>query len=206
LPLSTAIPVTDDRGAAAIRQAARNILAQPQFRQPPESVIERFQHWLDQQVDRALNDALSGHLGVIGAMVLVVVVALLVWVIVRAVKGTSRDPSAAGFVVTTSLRAAADWLAEAATCEANGDWRGALRCRYRALIAELARRGLVDEVPGRTSGEYRREVARSLPLVADAFGDATDLFEVVAYGDAPAGPDASARARGLSDRVLAGTR
>ena len=198
--------MTDDRGAAAVRQAAHSILSQPQFHQPPESPIDRFRHWLGQQVSRALNDALGGHLGVIGGLVLIVVVAALVWLVVRTLRGTHRDPSAPGFVVTTSRRSAADWLADAAGCEAAGDWRGALRYRYRALIAELARRGLVDEVPGRTSGEYRQEVARSLPKVADAFGDATDLFELVVYGDSPAGPDASARARSLSDRVLAGTR
>jgi len=198
--------VTDDRGAAAIRQAARSILSQAQFRQPPESPIDRLRHWLGQQVSRALTDTLSGHLGVIGGIVLVAVVAALAWAVARALRETRRDPSVPGFVVATSRRAAADWLADATRCEAAGNWREALRYRYRALIAELSRRGLVDEVPGRTSGEYRREVARSLPRVADAFGDATDLFELVVYGDAPAGPDASARARSLSDRVLAGTR
>jgi len=200
------VSVTDDRGAAAIRQAAHDILSQAQFRQPAENPIDRFRHWLGRQVGRALSAALTGHLGVIGGAVLLIVVALLVWLVVRTVRGTHGDPSVSGFVVTTSRRAAADWLADAARCEAAGDWRGALRCRYRALIAELSRRGLVDEVPGRTSGEYRQEVARSLPKVADAFGDATDLFELVVYGDSPAGPDASARARSLSDRVLAGTR
>jgi Domain of unknown function (DUF4129) len=198
--------VTGDRGAAAIRQAARSILSQSQFRQPPESPIDRFRHWLGQQVARALNDALSGHLGLLGGLVLLVIVAAVIWVVVRTVRATRRDPSVPGFVVMTSRRPAADWLADAARSEAAGDWRGALRYRYRALIAELSRRGLVDEVPGRTSGEYRHEVAQSLPRVADAFGDATDLFELVVYGDAPAGPDASARARSLSDRVLAGTR
>ncbi len=102
--------------------------------------------------------------------------------------------------------APADWLAEAAACEARGDWQAALRARYRALVAELARRGLVDEIPGRTTGEYRAEVAANLPLAAPEFSNATDLFELAVYGHAPTGPEDASRVRQLSDRVLEDAR
>jgi hypothetical protein len=81
-----------------------------------------------------------------------------------------------------------------------------LRCRYRALVADLATRGLVDEIPGRTTGEYRRELASSLPSALDEFSGATDLFERAWYGEVPMGPDEHARFRSHADRVLAGAR
>ena len=59
-------------------------------------------------------------------------------------------------------RTAAQWRAEAAAHDAAGRWREALRCRYRALVAELAGRGLVEEIPGRTSGEYRIQCGQQL--------------------------------------------
>src|SRR4029450_4451834 len=60
--------------------------------------------------------------------------------------------------------------------------RAALRSRYRALAPDLASRGLVEEVPGRTAGEYRRQVGRALPEAATDFAGATELFEVAWYG------------------------
>jgi hypothetical protein len=97
-----------------------------------------------------------------------------------------------------------DWQAEALAHESAGEWREALRCRYRAMVAALAARGLIDEVPGRTSGEYRAVVTRSVPGAAPDFSGATELFERAWYGGKPTGPEDSARFRELSERVLVG--
>src|SRR5207244_8332949 len=102
-----------------------------------------------------------------------------------------------------AARPPGDWEAGAAGHEAAGRWRDAVRCRYRALVADLARRGVVDEVPGRTSGEYRAEVTASLPAAAADFTGATDLFERAWYGAADAGPDDDERFKRLAERVLA---
>ena len=147
------------RDPTSLRQAAQRILSQPQFRQPPESIEERVRHWVGRQIARLLNDALSGHVGVLGAIVLAVLLGLVVWAVVRVSRRVSRDPSLRGVVLGGPQRPPADWLREAASYEAQGDWRNALLARYRALVAELGRRGVVDEIAGRTSGEYRREVA-----------------------------------------------
>ena len=194
------------RDSGSIRQAARDILARPEFRRPGESAIDRARHWLGHQVSRALDAALSGHLTLIGAVVLLGVVALLVWLVRYAVRTVHGDPKPRLALVGAHTRPAADWLAEAGACERRGDWRGSVRARYRALVAELARRGLVDEVAGRTTGEYRAEVARSLPTAVAEFNGATDLFERDVYGNLAAGPSDSARIRELADRVLAGSR
>jgi hypothetical protein len=99
-------------------------------------------------------------------------------------------------------RSAAEWRAEADAQERAGAWREAVRSRYRALVADLASRGVVEEVPGRTAGEYRREVGRALPGAAGDFAGATELFEVAWYGHADTGAQQAAHLRDLTDRVL----
>jgi len=190
----------------SVRRAAHDILAQPQFRTPAPSLLDRARHWLGQQFTRALDDVLGGHLSVVGAIVLVVVAAALAALVVWAVRGRRGGVVRFGPPVSDVRRPPADWLAEAAACEASGDWRAALRARYRALVAELARRGLVDEVPGRTTGEYRAEVRDALPGSAATFSGATDLFERAVYGHADVGPDDAAELQALADAVLVGVR
>ena len=198
-------PASPARDPDSVRRAAHDILAQPQFRSIPPSLIDRARHWLGQEGSKLLDETLSGHLSVIGAGVLVLIVALLVWLVVRGVRNLRADPAARGPAVASTRRPPADWLAEAAACESRGDWRGALRARYRALVAELSRRGLVDEIPGRTTGEYRAEVAANLPGAAAEFGTATDLFEAAVYGHRAAGPAETGEIRDLSARVLEAT-
>ena len=96
------------------------------------------------------------------------------------------------------------WDAEADRLEGEGRWREALRCRYRSLIARLAGAGVVDEIPGRTAGEYRTLVGGARPQVGEPFAGATDLFERAWYGDEATGPDESSDFRSLADRVRQG--
>ena len=63
---------------------------------------------------------------------------------------------------------------------------------------------MVDEVPGRTSGEYRAEVAGSVPVAATDFSGATELFELAWYGNRPTGADEAGRFRALAEGVLTG--
>jgi Domain of unknown function (DUF4129) len=197
-------------GPDAVHQAVRRILARPEFQPTPESPVTTLRRWVLRQLGRLLDDLLGGgRFGVIGALLALAVLGGLVVIIVSAVRGTAANPVRAGFNVSGPRRPAAHWLADAAACEALGDWRGALRCRYRALIAELAQRGLIEEVPGRTTGEYRVAVGEALPASADLFAGATELFEVAWYGDNPDHPtDAAvaARFRHLADGVRAGAR
>jgi hypothetical protein len=86
----------------------------------------------------------------------------------------------------------ANWHREAGRLAAEGRYREALRCRYRALVGELAQRGLVDEVPGRTSGDYERLVSSLLPGIAARFSVLTRQFERCWYGRERAGSSAQA--------------
>lgn len=75
-----------------------------------------------------------------------------------------------------------DWRAEADEHRRAGRFRDALRCRYRALVGDLARRGVIDEIPGRTTGEHRLQMREVRPGVAARFDEAAELFDGAWYG------------------------
>jgi len=129
---------------------------------------------------------------------------LVLW---RVVRGLQRDVGAGpGVTVDGRRRPPAEWRSEAAGHEAAGRWREALRCSWRAVVADLAARGLLEEVPGRTTGEYRTGVARSVPEGAEAFRRATCLFEDAWYASVEVGPKEAEEVRILGDQVLAEAR
>ncbi len=75
------------------------------------------------------------------------------------------------------------WRRSAAEHRSAGRYRDAVRCEYRALVGDLARAGLVDEIPGRTSGEERVQIAELAPPVAGDFERAADLFDEAWFND-----------------------
>jgi hypothetical protein len=196
-----------------VHQAARDILGRSEFRPPRRSLPAAAWHWISTQIGKLLGHlfGLGGGGAVTGAVVGVALLALvgfMVWLAVR--HWTRLGPRATDhpFTVATGWRArsAAEWRAEASAHETAGRWREALRARYRALVADLAGRGVVEEIPGRTAGEYRRMVDRAAPAVAAPFDEATGLFEETWYGNRRSGPDDQARFDQLADRVLAEAR
>lgn len=192
--------------AEEIRAAAEEILQRPEFREPPKSLYQRLQEllaeWLGQVFGALVGDGppallawavLVGALGVAGYLVF---------------RGLQLDRRRRGRrdreeAVVERRRPASDWEAEAAAHEVRGEWRAALRCRYRALIARLAGQGVVDEVAGRTAGEYRAVVDQAAPAVGREFTGATALFERAWYGNVPTGQEEAGAFRDLADRVLA---
>jgi hypothetical protein len=61
--------------------------------------------------------------------------------------------------------------------------------------------GALVDVPGRTTGEYERELAAARPAAADAFRVLTALFEDVWYGGQPATAEQQQRFRALAAHV-----
>jgi hypothetical protein len=145
---------------------------------------------------------------------LAAVVVLLV-TILRAVARRPRRPRTSGddvddpvdeielgVVAVDHSREPIDWRAEADGHRRAGRHRDALRCRYRALVGDLARLGLVDEIPGRTTGEERRQLRSVLPSAAAAFDTAADLFDGAWYGHALVEAADDDRFRALEAEVL----
>lgn len=193
--------------APEIREAAREILQSPEFRELPRSLYQRLQEtladWLGDLLGRLVG---GGTPGLVAWVVLVVALGAAAYLVVRALRldrrrrGAPPDEDS----MVQRRRPAVEWEAEAAACEAHGDWRGALRCRYRALIARLAGRGVVEEVPGRTAGEYLTVVHQAAPGAAPDFTGATTLFERAWYGNAATGPEENTTFRQLAESVLSG--
>ena len=188
-----------------MRHAADRILARPEFDEDQRSLLERARDWIFDRLDDLLGELTgSGGGQLLGWVVVVLLTIAAVAFAVRFTRGARRDPGVAEGRPVVPRRTAADWRAEAESHEAAGRWRPALRCRYRALVADLAARGLVEEVPGRTTGEYRRQVDVAVPDVAPAFDGATTLFEGAWYGGRETGAGDAARFRELEARVLEG--
>lgn len=133
-------------------------------------------------------------------ILLVALAVLAGWVLVRAIGAHRRrervdevDDDLVDLVADDAddldplARPADEWRAAAGQAEAAGDWRAGIRLRYRALLAELIAAGVIDDLPGRTAGEYRRAVTAAVPTVGVATASATDLFERPWYGLRPTG-------------------
>jgi hypothetical protein len=185
----------------------RQILARAEFRKPPRSIFEVVYDAAARQIAKILRTLFGGGgSAVIAWGIVFIAVGVIVAVLYRARLSLRSDPRLRVGELDERRRPAREWRAEAEAHEANGEWRLALRCRYRALVADLSSRGLVDEIPGRTTGEYRREVSSSLPLAAEDFSGATLLFEEAWYGEEPTGRDEHERFRTHAERVMAGAR
>jgi hypothetical protein len=194
------VPTTDPE---RVREAVREVLSRPEFRPPERPLLVRLVDWLLEGIGRLLAVlGGSGAGGLIGLALLALILVGVGLLAARFSRGLTSSPEVAAALRGLPRRSAAEWRAEAETHERDGAWRQAVRCRYRALVAELATRGLLDEVPGRTAGEYRGEVGRSLPDAAADFAGATELFELAWYGRRATGSQEAARLRDLSGRVL----
>lgn len=196
--------------AEEVRRAADEILSRPEFQEPARSLYRQALDWLGRLLDDVLGSLLAGGAGSLLAWVFIlVVVGLLGYLLVRAVQRGARvrgdAASDADVILRDDRRPAEDWAADAERLEEEGRWREALRCRYRALVASLAGARVVEEVPGRTAGEYRVLVGRARPAVADPFAEATDLFEHAWYGNLGTGAAESAEFRTLAARVESGS-
>jgi hypothetical protein len=195
------------RSPDEVHRTVREVLRRQEFRQESPTVVERARRWVRDQLSRLLASLFRGDRGTVLAWI--VLSGLLTVVIVlsaRFARSVTPDPGRPMTVAVAPRRSAREWRAEADAHERAGEWKLALRARYRSLVADLASSGLVDEIPGRTAGEYRTDVTEAVPAVASEFAGATELFERAWYGNRPTGADDAARFRDLEQRVLSGTR
>jgi hypothetical protein len=162
----------------------------------------------------------TGWLDALAWLVLAVLIGVLIWLAVRAVqqfvgpsrpkkakskrKATAQEPiDDLGEVVAVDWsRSPQQWRAEADEHRQAGRWRDSMRCRYRALVGDLARRGLIDEIPGRTSGEERTQLTAVVSAAHEPFSAAADLFDDAWFGNRAVGPSDDDELRRYEAEVL----
>lgn len=196
--------VAPESSAERVHEAIERILARPEFTPAPRSAGERGRDLLAERLGAVLDALFAGGGSAVGWAIVALLVAATVALAVRFSRGVRSDPALAATPASSGRRPAVDWRADADAHEAAGRWRAALRCRWRALVAELAGRGLVVDAPGRSAGDYRRQVAAAAPAAAADFDAATALFEDAWYGDRPVDAVHAKRLQVLSARVLSG--
>lgn len=179
------------------------VLSRPEFEDAKPRWWEAVLDAIGDFFGRIFDAVSAGDRGsIIGTVVLVAVVVAAGALLVRFARTVRRDAAVAVALDVQIGRSPRGWLAEAADHEQATRWREAVRCRYRALLAQLAEAGLVDEVRGRTSGEYRAAVAGDVPAAAAAFDDATRVFDLAWYGHDPVSGDDVAALQEAARRVL----
>ncbi len=199
-------PPADDAG-----DQARRILDDEEYRGPGtgRSLGERIRDWIRRQLPDSSGvrgPRLDWLAWPVIALVLAAAAAAAAFALLRLRSGRRVRADAdgeAGTVEVTPLRSADEWAAEAERCEASGEWRQAIRARFRSVTGALIDRRVVTDVPGRTAGEHRDELSAAAPAAAPAFSSMVERFERVWYGRAPAGPEDAHEARELATAVMA---
>jgi len=143
--------------------------------------------WLADRIDSvfgAIGRMLGSVSGVLWLTAAVIVLAVVVWALVRA-----RSRRAARVPAVTPRRRAPeededpDALERAAdAAERDGDLDRAVRLRFRAGLLRLGGRGAIRYRPSVTTGEVRRTLA------SPRFDDLAGTFEAVTYGGKTADP------------------
>ena len=194
LVMTTPAPPTDPLGAVVqnpdqVRDAACRLVESRNVCNPPSTPKPS----APQLPDPAAG---SGVLGLLLWLLLIAVALGVAYVAYRTIAERRRsrldiddgdevdpdDDALAGTVIIDRSREPGGWREEADRHRAEGRYRDSLRCRYRALVGDLARRGLLDEIPGRTTGEERSQLRASAPNAVPFFRDAADLFDGAWYG------------------------
>ncbi|WP_116947310.1 DUF4129 domain-containing protein [Jiangella endophytica] len=201
--IAASIPV--DLGRDEARDLARQELSQPSYERDTP-VFARVLRWIADQVDRVLDAAtgtLSSRLGL--AIIAAVAVGFAAFVILRAGPLARRVAGRPGAVLPGRPRSATEYRAAADDAAARGDWTTAVVERFRAVVAGLEERGVLDPRAGRTADEAAREataVLGDLERPAGGMQTGARLFDGVRYGGVAATEDDDRLLRDL-DRAVA---
>jgi hypothetical protein len=203
-----------------VRDTADEVMARPEFAEQ-KGILQRILDWVSDRLDDLFGNRqrdvgtprlnLGGLGTLLGWILVIAMLVVAVFLVVRFVRfgRLGRRPRTEPEVEVDeeTPRSPLDQVTgDADTLEAAGRWREAMVVRYRDLVGGLVDARVLEPIPGRTSGEYRDEVADLVPTVADPFDDATELFERAWYGNLPTGPDESRRFRRAADTILEGAR
>jgi hypothetical protein len=173
------VPIEIDPDAA--RDAAARELADPAYQNAEPSLVER----IFDRIGRFLADLLSGVGGSVagGLLVLLILLAVVIVVVRLRVGRLARNARADRSVFAGTSRSADDHRRAADEAYERGDLAGAIRERFRAVVRELERRGVLDERSGRTVDEIAAQAGDRLPHNRTGLRRAATIFDDIVYGD-----------------------
>jgi hypothetical protein len=186
------------------REEARRELRKAIYHAGEDSPITKAIKWVFGKVGEALQRVVSIAPG--GLPSLVVVVVLIVGLVVAIRLGLG--PTGLRDALTDRRRgpvqrSAAEYRAEAESLAARGEYKEAVRARFRAVIRELEERGVLDPRPGRTAGEIAREGSAAVPGIGADLRAAAGTFDAAWYGTHAATAADYARLRDADERIRA---
>lgn len=185
-----------------IRRVTDEVLSSPAYREAAPGALSRLLDGMLDVLARLLDQLGQGNRGaVIGTILFVLITGALVTITVVLLRRIRRDRGVASRPVGIGGRSATEWRDLARRAEAARDWPEALRCTYRALIAELVVAGLTDEVAGWTARDYLRDIAAAAPDTQPAMEQVTVAFETTWYGRRPVDADDVAAVREAAESV-----
>lgn len=195
-----------------VNDQVRRIMSESAYDYTP-SVLQRFWDWVGSLFDDLFNvgvgggGAFGGGVGsVVAWLMIAAALAAIVAVIVIAIRQRIRSTRAEverGVAEVEHRRPASDWRRDAEAHEAAGEWKEAMRARYRELVRTLVDRRQLPDVAGLTTGELRGELAATTPDASSPFDAASVLFEIAWYGDRPTGAMENQQVRAAAAQVLA---
>lgn len=189
---------TDGMDPALVDGVLGDILARPEFQPPSPAPLWRVLGAVGDWIWARLGDLLVWLapgleaaspvgsvlarfalvlLGVVGVGVLVYLARLWLAGLRGGPAGRRRGPAMEG----EEVRTADEWEERARSAAAEERWREAMTALYQAVIHRLAEDGRVGLDPGKTPGDYRREL-RSDPRAAPLLDRFVRRWEPVAFG------------------------
>lgn len=191
-----------DVEADQIRQATEEVLGNPAYREAQPGITERVLMWVIDALARLIFGLRAGDGGtIVGVVLMALAIGVTVVIVVVLLRRVRRDPGTEGVTVGIGGRTAADWRRLAEQAESRGEWDVALRCRYRALLADLVAAGITDEVVGRTARDYLRDITEAAPATAQSLAWVTEAFEATWYDRRPVAASDVEAVRAASDDV-----
>lgn len=204
-----AVPIEIGRDDA--RRQAVEELAKAKYGGTPEW-MSRAAERASRIIERVLDTYLRWRAGqgggggvspgfVVAVVILLLLIALVIWR-VGAPKWRRRTSGGASLELD-STKPAADYRSLAAQHAEAGDFRSAVRDRFRAVVRELEVRTILDVRPARTAWEAAYRASRVIPAGADALHRGAEMFNGVVYGESVADAQAYAQMVAVDQAVTA---
>ncbi|WP_246486022.1 DUF4129 domain-containing protein [Kribbella qitaiheensis] len=203
-------PPVDISRSDAAAEAAKE-LSKPVYGQAGDSLVSRavgkVLDWIGDLLGNMASNSSDGHVGLIllfALIALIVVVVLWRAGVLRTTRSTPRT-----VFDTDKPRTASAYRTQAEQEAAAGNYAAAVRSRFRACVAELTERTVLDERAGRTAYEAVADAGRAVPALRDVLQPAALVFTEVVYGNRPGTSEryalvvaADEAARKVSTRML----